>query len=241
MSLRATILPSLGGCQRDRRCRPRASTARQGAAWRRAGSRGRDSARPARPSSRRQKQVPNPSGAPIRTVPESARSAPADLARDRQRLGLHGLGLGEEPLAMLGQGVALRAALEELGLERAPRGREMRRETVAWSAPSRRAADGQAARAGDREEEAQVVPVERLMRCPIGARRVRAIVWRFAHGRASTSPYSACDFDNDRADESVSHREQVQGGARHARDRAFHRRQGSRRAPRAASPTSSSP
>ena len=43
---------------------------------------------------------------------------PADLACHGQRLALHALRMGQQPLALLGQGIALRLALEQLGLER---------------------------------------------------------------------------------------------------------------------------
>jgi len=85
----------------------------------------------------------------------------ADIALDRQRLGLHALGLGEEPLAMGGQRVALGAALEELGLQRLlQRGDAARDGGVIGAEPAR--CGGQAARARHGQKEAEVVPVEAL-------------------------------------------------------------------------------
>ena len=111
--------------------------------------------------------MPNPSGAPTRTVPGEREVGAADLACDRQRLALHGLRLGQQPLALLGQRVTLRARARTAWSSARASKAEMRRDTVVWSASSWRAATVRRPVAGDSKEEAQVVPVECSSRCII--------------------------------------------------------------------------
>src|SRR5215213_5543524 len=102
-----------------------------------------------------------------------------DLARRREGLGFHGLGLGEEALTVSRKRVALRSALEELRLERALQRRNAprHRRVVGAEAAGR---NRKATRARHREEEAQVVPVETAHRTP-------AAILASAHANASNS------------------------------------------------------
>ena len=103
----------------------------------------------------------------------------AEFACHRQRLGLHRLRLGQQPLALLGQGVALRAALEQLGLESGLQGRDAARNGGMIGlelASGRRQAPG----AGDGQEKAEIVPVECTHGIGIFAQRCLG----FTHSRA---------------------------------------------------------
>ena len=132
--------------------------------------------------------MPNPSGAPTRTVPGQREVGAADLARDRQRLAFHGLGLGQQPLALLGQRITLRPALEQLGLQRVFEGRDAPRHggVVGLELSCRHS---QASCPCDSKKEPQVVPVE-------GAHGMHHPYWCFGTMLRGFHPWR-CDFNND--------------------------------------------
>ena len=110
------------------------------------------------PSRGARKATPNPSGAPIRTAPDTSSSSPADVGARRDHVGLHALGEAEKALTRLRQLATRRHAAKEPRAERLlERGNAPRHGGVVEAQAPRGAEDLAGARHG--QEDAHVVPV----------------------------------------------------------------------------------